>query len=348
MAGRARGETPGTADMTAGMRGKGRHSMRQPGKLSPTNLVRKFMPLSRDMTRTGGWFPGAGFGLPLPGIDLRRPAATPVSLGRIGSLEVRLARKASEIKKAQELRYHVFYEEMSAIADAQTLASGRDADAFDAICDHLLVLDHDGAQRAKPFGRRKPRIVGTYRLLRQPVAERYGGFYTAGEYDIQPLLDAKRELQFLELGRSCVLKPYRNKRTVELLWHGVWAYVLMHGIDAMIGCASFEGTDPDRLAVPLSYLHHNARAPEDWRVRALDELYVEMNRLPAEAIDARAALREVPPLIKGYLRIGASIGEGAVIDHQFGTTDVLIIAPVSSLNARYVNHYGAAATRYAS
>ncbi|PTW63224.1 ornithine-acyl[acyl carrier protein] N-acyltransferase [Breoghania corrubedonensis] len=322
--------------------------MTQPSKLSPTRLVRKFMPINRDTSRSGGWLPGHGFALPLTGPDARRSVGASVSLGRIGSLEVRLARKASEIKKAQELRYHVFYEEMSAIADGQTLASGRDADTFDEFCDHLLVLDHDVAERAKPFGRRKPRIVATYRLLRQSVAERFGGFYTAGEYDIQPLLDAKPDLNFLELGRSCVLKPYRTKRTVELLWHGIWAYVLMHGIDAMIGCASFEGTDPDRLALPLSYLHHCARAPEEWRVRALDERYVEMNRLPPESVDMRAALREMPPLIKGYLRLGAHIGDGAVIDHQFGTTDALIILPVASLNSRYINYYGSGAERFAS
>ncbi|WP_321343756.1 GNAT family N-acyltransferase [Breoghania sp.] len=281
-------------------------------------------------------------------MDARDGSAAPVTLGRIGPLEVRLARKASEIRKAQELRYQVFYEEMSAIADGQTLASGRDADTFDDICDHLLVLDHDVPARAKPFGRRKPKIVATYRLLRQSVAESAGGFYTAGEYDIQSLLDAKPDQTFLELGRSCVLKPYRNKRTVELLWHGIWAYVLMHGIDAMIGCASFEGTDPDRLALPLSYLHHFARAPEEWRVRALDERFVDMNRMPAEAIDLRGALREMPPLIKGYMRIGAQIGDGAVIDHQFGTTDVLIVAPVASLNARYVNYYGSGAERFAA
>ncbi len=322
--------------------------MRQQGKLSPTRLVRKFIPLHRDTSRFANWKPGQGSASDLQDAETRHAPGLPITLGRIGSLEVRLARKASEIRKAQELRYQVFYEEMSAIADGQTLASGRDADAFDDICDHLLVLDHDVPARTKPFGRRKPSIVATYRLLRQGVAERAGGFYTAGEYDIQSLLDAKPDLNFLELGRSCVLKPYRNKRTVELLWHGIWAYVLMHGIDAMIGCASFEGTDPNRLALPLSYLHHFARTPDEWRVRALDERFVDMNRMPAEAIDLRAALREMPPLIKGYLRLGAQIGDGAVVDHQFGTTDVLIVAPVASLNARYVNYYGSGAERFAA
>ncbi|WP_181706450.1 GNAT family N-acyltransferase [Chthonobacter rhizosphaerae] len=283
-------------------------------------------------------------GLSVPNPIARRPAEP---LGRIGPLEVRLARSASEVRTAQALRYHVFYEEMAAIADAETLAMRRDRDAFDRICDHLLVLDHD-QMRTKRFRKATPAIVGTYRLLRQEVADRHDGFYSAGEFDLAPLIARHRTLRFLELGRSCVLKPYRSKRTVELLWHGIWSYVLQHGMDVMIGCASLEGTDPDRLALPLSFLHHHARAPEPWRVNALPERRVAMDRLPEEAVDARAALHALPPLVKGYLRLGATVGDGAVVDHQFGTTDVMIVMPVQALSARYVNYYGADAGRHAA
>ncbi|MDD7909576.1 MULTISPECIES: GNAT family N-acetyltransferase [Pseudovibrio] len=272
----------------------------------------------------------------------------PLSLGRVGSLEVRQAENWKEVKHSQRLRYHVFYEEMSAIADAQTMLTRRDKDAYDAICDHLLVVDHDSLVKTKPFSKPKPQIVGTYRMLRQNVADMNGGFYTAGEYDIQPLLERHSHANFMELGRSCVLKPYRNKKTVELLWHGIWSYVLMHNVDVMIGCASIEGTDPDRLSEQLSFLHHYAQAPEEWRVSALPDLHVDMNRMPKDKVDQRSALRALPPLIKGYLRLGAYIGDGAVVDHQFGTTDVLIVMPVSALNSRYVNYYGADASRYAS
>lgn len=289
----------------------------------------------------------------MPGLRLRAPlgplpdgGGDPV-LGRIGSLEVRLARTVGEVKRAQELRYRVFYEEMAAIADARTLMTRRDSDAFDPICDHILVVDHD-AQEPRAFGRRAPRIVGTYRLLRQDVAERHDGFYTANEFDLRALLDRHRSKRFLELGRSCVLPDYRGKRTVELLWQGVWAYVLRHRIDVMIGCASFEGTNPHRLALPLAFLHHKARATLDWRVRALPGRYVEMNRLAPEAIDARAAIAAMPPLIKGYLRLGAMIGDGAVVDHQFGTTDICMIMPVETISPRYINYYGADAGRRAA
>ena len=154
-------------------------------------------------------------------------------------------------------------------------------------------------------------------------------------------------LRFLELGRSCVLPPYRSKRTIELLWRGVWSYVREHRIDAMIGCASFEGTDIERLARPLSFLHHFARAPDDSRAGPHAVRRVEMNRMAKEAIDVKAALHELPPLIKGYLRVGAFVGDGAVIDNQFGTTDVLIVLPVAAINARYVSHFGTAAQHYA-
>ena len=260
------------------------------------------------------------------------PAAGPVSFGRRGDLEVRLAAGADEIDAAQALRYRVFYEEMSAVADDKTRRTRRDVDRFDAICDHLLVIDHSLEKQQDG----ESAVVGCYRLLRQEVAEQHGGFYTAGEYDIAPLLDRMGpNVRFLELGRSCVLPPYRNKPTLELLWKGIAQYVALHNLDVMFGCASFEGTDPDKLALPLSFLHHYHAAPPEWHVRALPERYVEMNRIAEDQIDLRQALRAMPPVIKGYIRAGCYIGDGAVIDHQFGTTDVLIIFPVTQINQRY-------------
>jgi putative hemolysin len=266
-----------------------------------------------------------------------------VAMGRIGPLEVRLARTAAEVRRAQRLRYRVFYNEMSASADAAAKLAQRDVDTYDGYCDHLLVLDHDTRTRTG-----KPAIVGTYRLLRQDIAQQHSGFYSANEFDIGGLLARHDTIRFLELGRSCVLAPYRNKRTVELLWHGVWTYVLQYNLGAMLGCASLEGTDPDKLALQLSFLHHHARAPEAWRSRALPHRYVEMNRLRRSAIDPKEALKVLPPLIKGYLRIGATFGDGAVIDRQFGTTDVLVILPVAAISARYVAHFGPAADRHAA
>jgi L-ornithine Nalpha-acyltransferase len=267
------------------------------------------------------------------------------TLGRCGSLEVRLARGPSEVWRAQRLRYRVFYQEMSARPDAVSRMFRRDADRFDAACDHLLVIDHAARGR---FGGTRSKVVGTYRLMRQSAANRLGGFYTQGEFDLAPLIARHPGARFLELGRSCVLKPYRTKKTVELLWHGIWAYIRHHRIDAMFGCASFEGADPDALALPLSFLHHHASAEGDWRACARPERHVAMDRLPAATIDAKLALKELPPLIKGYLRLGARFGSGAVIDRQFGTTDVLVILPVAAIDRRYVDYYGEEGQRYAA
>jgi putative hemolysin len=271
-------------------------------------------------------------------------AAVSETIGRIGSLELKLSRGPADVKQAQKLRYKVFYKEFGATRDARTFMLKRDIDVFDPVCDHLLVIDHD-ARRKKPW--RGPKVVGTYRLLGQKLGRPDGGFYTSGEYDVESLIGRHPGLRFLELGRSCVLPPYRDKRTVELLWHGIWTYVLRHGFQAMIGCASFSGTNPEEHALALSYLYHFARADDDWQAEARPGLGVDMNLIPAGQIDPKQAIRQLPPLIKGYLRIGARFGRQAVIDRQFGTTDVLVVLPVSKISPRYIGHFGAGAERHA-
>jgi L-ornithine Nalpha-acyltransferase len=256
-----------------------------------------------------------------------------------GTLEVRLAATPEEIDAAQALRYRVFYEEMTAHPSAEARARRRDADHFDAWCDHLLVIDHKRGEGAAG-------VVGTYRLLRREAAARAGGFYSQTEFDIAPLLAVPGPI--LELGRSCVDLEYRTRPTMQLLWRGIASYVFHHDIRLMFGCASLPGTDPDVLAPSLSYLYHYHLAPPSLRARALPGRYVEMNRLPPGEIDteaavaqldARAALAALPPLIKGYLRLGGLVGEGAVIDPQFNTTDVCIIVVTDRVTDKYFNHY---------
>ncbi len=267
----------------------------------------------------------------------------PKVYGRVGNLEVRLARTRSEIRQAQRLRYQVFYEEMSAVPSRIAQFRRRDEDAYDAICDHLIVVDLDQTTRPlRRAGHPTPKVVGTYRVLRQDAAERSLGFYTSSEFDIAPLVAARSpNYRFMELGRSCVLAPYRTKRSVELLWHGLWTYVREHKIDVMIGCASLTGVDPAEHAEALSFLHHNALAPPEWRCRAHNHLHVAMDRVPKHEINTKAVLKTMPPLIKAYLRLGAFIGDGAVVDRQFGTTDVLVILPVEKIDPRYFDYYGA-------
>jgi putative hemolysin len=282
---------------------------------------------------------------------VRSTLGLPLVLGRLGTLELRLATTRREIRQAQRLRYDVFFEEGPATAPAHLRLLRRDKDAFDRVCDHLLVIDHapdPGPQKVNVLRHRGGRVVGTYRLLRQEVAMANFGFYTSGEFDVATLMARHPDQRFLELGRSCVLAPYRNKKTVELLWQGIWAYVLHHRIDVMFGCASLMGTQPSKLKQELAFLHHFARPLPDWNAGAVPGRFTPMNVLAREDIDERRALTALPPLIKGYLRLGAKIGAGAVIDHQFGTTDVLIVLRVADIDPRYISYYGPEANRYAA
>lgn len=254
-----------------------------------------------------------------------------------GALEVRLAETDLEVEQAQRLRYTVFYEEMSAIPSPQMRESGRDFDKFDDVCDHLLVVDRDAHDEDG-----QPLVVGTYRLTREKDAAKVGGFYTSSEFDLSAMLSGMpRDTKYLELGRSCILKSYRARPgTMQLLWKGLMAYVARFDIDMMFGCASLPGTNVEEMALPLAYLHHFHPMPAQLQVRARPELFVDMNRMPKEAIEPREAIRSLPAILKGYVRAGCGIGDGAVVDRQFGTTDVFIYFPVSGLDARYKSRFG--------
>lgn len=247
-------------------------------------------------------------------------------------LEVRLARSDAELAAAQALRYRIFYDEMGAQPTPEMRSTGRDYDKFDGLCDHLLAFDWSKPGDAP--------VVGTYRLLREDVARRHGGFYSASEFDLSVLERNRRpDDNFLELGRSCVDVEYRTNSVINHLWRAISGYILEHRISLMFGCASLPGVDPDQLALPLSYLYHRHLASPERRVRALPNRHVEMNRMAEDAFVARAGLRSLPPLLKGYLRLGGFIGDGAVIDPEFQTTDCFIMVPCNAITNRYVAHY---------
>lgn len=263
----------------------------------------------------------AAAGLSTPATDFRPLTA--------GNQVLRLAATPEDIAAAQRLRYRVFYDELGAHPDDATRASRHDVDAFDDICEHLIVEDMSIAGG--------DRVVGTYRFMRREHARIAGGFYTAGEFDISAL--TKRDGAIMELGRSCVAKGYRDRNTMQLLWRGIAEYVMAHRIEVMFGCGSLSGVDPDQHALGLSYLYYNHLAPEELRVKALPERYVEMRRVNPESIEIRRALAALPPLLKGYLRVGAFIGEGAVIDKQFNTIDICVIVKTDLITGRYTRHY---------
>lgn len=260
---------------------------------------------------------------------VRDPAARDFEPVTAGSQIIRLATSANELDAAQALRYRVFYDEMGARPLPEMAATQRDFDRYDTACDHLIVVDQE-----RPY---ETQVVGTYRIMRREHARAAGNFYSSGEYDISMLTNSSRTI--MELGRSCVDAAYRDRATLNLLWRGIAEYLNTHEIEMMFGCASLPGTDPEKLAMQLSYLYHYHLAPENLRARALPERIVNMNLMPKDAIDPKRALASLPPLLKGYLRVGAFVGEGAVIDHQFNTTDVCVIIKTEQIAGRYTRHY---------
>jgi len=241
---------------------------------------------------------------------------------------IRLASSEAEIQAAQNLRYRVFYKEYGAIPSTEMIRLERDFDEYDTAADHLIVTDsRDGHEE----------IVGTYRLLTRDSIKKLGHFYSAQEFDLSLLLNS--DYRLLELGRSCVVENYRAGPVLQLLWQGIADYITTQKIDIMFGCASLHSMDIEALKIPLSYMHHFHLADETLRPKALDDRYINMNMLPKDAIDEKAAFTDLPPLIKGYLRVGAAIGDGAVLDPQFNTTDVCIIANTGLVASRYKKHY---------
>ena len=248
----------------------------------------------------------------------------------VRNLSIRLAESEAEVAAAQALRYRIFYQEMAATGTGEMARLERDFDSFDPFCDHLIVIDRERGEGADA-------VVGTYRLMRREAAARRGQFYTVDEYDIGPIVSYPGEV--LECGRSCVHADYRNGATMSLLWRGIAEYVFHYEIDLLFGCASLPGVDPDDLALPLSFLYHHHLAPPALRARAVASRYVNMKLLPIEDIDIAQARQALPPLIKGYLRLGGFVGNGAVIDHQFGTTDVCVVVKTDLITERYYKHY---------
>jgi putative hemolysin len=267
---------------------------------------------------------------------------TPASLaeisGNIGTLSTRLAVTGNEIREAQRVRYKVFCEEMSARKNPARFLTRREKDAHDKVCDHLLVID-------KPVGS-VSRIVGTQRFFVKSALEKKPSFYSQPEFDLEALAEKFPQQRFMELGRSCILPAYREKRTMELMWHGTWAYALKQKADVMVGCASFQASNFEKIGPGLGFLGEYALCQPEWDTPALGRNAVPLRQFTMGEVSQKRALASLPPLIKGYLRLGAKFASHAVPDPDFGTIDILVVLPVSAINPRYVNYYGADASRH--
>lgn len=240
--------------------------------------------------------------------------------------QIRLAQSSEEIVASQRLRYSVFVEELGADGPMVDHDSKLEIDQFDPLFDHMIILD------AARSGGIEDQVIGVYRLLPGERAGEVGGFYTDGEYDLSVLRNSGRRL--LELGRSCLHRDYRGGAAMFHLWNHLAAYTLERDIEVLFGTASFHGTNIDALAPALSLLHHRHLAPEDLRVRTQPAHFQTMNLMAEEDIDRIKAMRDVPALIRAYLRLGGFVGEGAFVDRDFNTTDICLILDVARMNDR--------------
>jgi putative hemolysin len=256
-------------------------------------------------------------------------------LASSGTLEARLALTKKDVRRAQKLRYRVFFEEGGAIPDATARLIRRDVCRFDRVSDHLIVVD-----KAQVYRDGSPQCVGVYRMLRQEVAERNFGFYSACEFDVESLIAQRPTTRFLEVGRACIASTHRGKHVLELLWRGLWAYARHHGVDAMIGCASLPGADPAAHAAAIRALTGTS-GDRSWRVApraGSAAASAEFDSTPPA--DPRALLRTLPPLVKGYWRLGATFSPVPVVDRAFNTTDVFVVMPLCQIEERYLQYFG--------
>lgn len=257
---------------------------------------------------------------------MRAEAKTESGAGAL--FEVRLAASAADLTLVQRLRYEVFVAELGGDGPMVDHAARLERDEFDPVCDHMMLIDA-----------RSGDLAAVYRLMRQDQAAAFGRFYTESEYDLSGLRASGRRL--LELGRSCARADYRGGPAMMVMWNGLATYVLERGIELLFGTASFHGTDPAALAQPLSLLHHDHLADPAIRPRA--RAFQPMDLLAAEAVDRRAAMAALPPLIRAYLRLGGRVGEGAFIDHAFNTIDVCMVLDTERMSVRHKDHYARSA-----
>lgn len=262
---------------------------------------------------------------------------TPYILGELGTLSTRLAQNTAEIKDAQSVRYEVFCQEFSARKDIKPNTK-LEQENHDLICDHLLVMENSNPQ--------KPITIGTQRFLVKSAKDKNLTFRSQSEFDLEALATKHPEKRFMELGRSCILEEYRSKRTMELMWQGTWAYAVQNKVDVMTGCASFYAKSVDEIKLSLGFLSTLTSENKAWQIEPTAKNATLIKQFEQLVDDPKKAIRGLPPLIKGYLRLGAFFSNAVVIDEEFGTIDIAVILPVENINPRYVNYYGPQATKH--
>ena len=252
---------------------------------------------------------------------------------KVRDFEVRLTRNKEERRLVRALRYAVFCEEEGASATEEQKNLREEYDSYDRFAEYMAVF-HNGA------------VVGCYRIIDREAAEKMGSFYTETEYNISKIRKVRGNIA--EMSRACVDARYReNALVMRLLWAGLSEYVLRRKVRVLFGVASWVGQKPGLSAHAISYLYYNRLAPARLRATVLAENFDEsvnpalsrMNIMPKVFVDEEEALRQMPPLIKGYLRVGADFGKGVYIDKGFNTYDVFVTLQTKNINATYQKHF---------
>lgn len=240
-------------------------------------------------------------------------------------LSLKLAQTPEDLESIQRLRFDVFFTEYGAVAQSEMHALGLDCDEFDPHCQHLMVVDEGAGNK----------VVATTRLILSDQRVDHLGYIAQAEFDIALL--QKFDRGCMEVGRSCVHKDYRDGKAIQLIWQGITKFILDYDIEFLFGCASFHETEPTNIANELSFLHHTHLFEGGQGARALE--YISMDLCPPDKVDAKAAMANLPPLIKAYLQIGGKVADGVAFDPDFKTLDILIMVEVAKVPSSYQKYF---------
>lgn len=254
---------------------------------------------------------------PLPSVYPIEAAALPERSIREGRYQVSFARTAEELDEVLSLRFEVFNLELGEGLDS-SYETGRDEDAFDAVCHHLLVRDLESGA-----------VVGCYRLQTAAMARGRLGFYSATEFDLSGLGDSVVD-RAVELGRACVARSHRSTQVLFLLWKGLALYVANAGKRYLFGCSSLTSQDPEEGWAMASYLDRAGHLHPELEVQPLPEYRCE----PVGAVERRFDRQDLPALFRIYLRHGAKVCSPPAVDRRFKTIDFLVLFDVEAMPRR--------------
>lgn len=244
-----------------------------------------------------------------------------------------MTRTPLERKQVRRLRYECFVEEEKASCTEEQKQLGEEYDSYDRFAEYMGVFHGE-------------KLVGTYRIIDRSAAEKMGGFYTETEFDISKIKRVRGNIA--EMSRAAVARDYRdNGLVMRLLWAGLGEYIAKKEVMVLFGVASFLGTRPVKSAHAISYLYYHHLAPQPLRATVesgkmadgVNPKQTRMNILPRAFVDEKDAFAEMPPLVKGYLRLGAKFGKGVFIDAPFNCHDVFVTVETRKISASYQKHF---------